>query len=442
MMIGFSESLVILIADDDQRVLDAFARNLAQAGYQVLTAAGGREALEVYREATPDVALVDIRMPHVDGLEVLKTIREQDPESEIILTTGHGDKNLVIAALRAGASDFISKPIDQITLDAALQRVRKRMRLREELHAAQAALEASEERYRLIVETVPDVITTIDREGTILFINRPIDGLIEEDLVGKNTRDFLPPAEQETAMREIEHVFATGESKSFTIESPRTNEWYENRIGPVWQKGRVVAVTIISTNITERIEREHGLENQVQERTAQLRGEEARFQAVFEAAQDSIFIKDDALRYVDVNPAMERLFGTPAEDLLGKTDTEIFGATAGEHIEAVDAQVLQGTVVEEEDTKPVNGVMRTFHVIKVPIRDEAGEIVGLCGIARDITDRKEMERELQEHAESLERMVLAKAHEPKSERQKRNPNVVTRPGTNLPVADSDRTEAR
>lgn len=313
--------LTILIADDDQRVLDAFARNLAHAGHRVLTAAGGKEALEVYREAAPDVALVDIRMPEMDGLEVLKAIREQEPEAEVILTTGHGDKNLVISALRAGTSDFISKPIDQITLDAALQRVRRRLRLKEELRAAREALEV-----------------------------------------------------------------------------------------------------------------------QIQERTAELQGSEARFKAVFEAAQDSIFIKDRALRYIEVNPAMAELFGRSAEDLLGQTDTEIFGATAGEHIQAMDAQVLQGEIVEVEQSKPVNGAVRTFHIVKVPIRDEAGEIVGLCGIARDITERKQMEMALQEHAESLERMVLAKARELELARRKGQPNADPRPDMELPTADSD--EAR
>lgn len=412
------QPLTILIADDDPRVLRTFARNLAHAGHQVVTATGGEEALARYDETSPDITLVDIRMPDVDGLAVLHAIRERNPEAEVIPTTGHGDKDLVISALRADASDFISKPIDQVTLETVLGRSRERIGLRRELHAAQKALEASEARYRRIVQTVPDIITTLDREGTVLFINRPVGGLIEDDLIGKKVRDFLPPKERETAMQELERVFATGEARSFKIKGPRTGAWYDNRIAPVWQDGRVVAATIISTNIKEQVEREQGLkatcealENRVQEHASELEGSEARFRAIFEAAPDSIFIKDSDLRYVLVNPAMVALFDTPAEALLGRTDTEIFGPTAGEHIATVDAQVLQGEIVEGEDTKPVNGVMRTFHVIKAPIRDRMGEVTGLCGIARDITERKEMETQLREYAESLERMVLAKARE-------------------------------
>jgi PAS domain S-box-containing protein len=255
-----SQQLTILIADDDRRVLEAFARNLNHAGYQVLTATGGEEALEIYHATQPDITLLDIRMPQMDGLMVLHAIREKAPEAEVVLTTGHGDEDLVIAALRANASDFISKPIDQMTLEAVLRRSRERIRLRKELHTAREALRASEERYRRIVETVPDVITTIDREGTILFINQPIGGVIEEDLVGESVRDFLTPVDQKTAMGEIERVFETGETGSFRIKGVQTDAWYENRIGPVWQDGKVVAATIISTNINRQVEREQGLE--------------------------------------------------------------------------------------------------------------------------------------------------------------------------------------
>lgn len=441
------QELTVLIADDDRRVLNAFARNMAHAGYQVLTASSGEEALTIYQEAAPDIALVDVRMPRVDGLAVLQTIREQDPRAEVILTTGHGDKNLVIAALRAGASDFIAKPIDQVTLQAVLRRSRERIQLRGGLRAAMEALQASEERYRRIVETIPDVITTLDREGTILFINRPIGGLVEDELIGKKVQEYLPSAERETVMQEIERVFATGESKSFTIKSSRTNAWYRNRIGPVWKNGDVVAATVISTNVTEQVYREEGLrsacsalEDQVQERTAELQGSEARFQAVFEAAQDSIFIKDRDLRYTDVNPAMARLFDRSPEELVGRTDTELFGATAGEHIEAVDARVLEGEVVEEEDTKPVNGVMRTFHVIKVPICEETGDVIGLCGIARDVTERKQMEIDLRERVETMERMMPAETHEVDPARQEVSRDVDGQPMVTTQQDEADETD--
>ncbi len=126
-----------------------------------------------------------------------------------------------------------------------------------------------------------------------------------------------------------------------------------------------------------------------------LRESEERFRAIFETAQDSIFIKDRTLKYTQVNPAMERLFGLPASKLIGLTDEDLFSEEAASHIRKVDSRVLGGEIIEEEDTKPVKGIPYTFHVIKVPMCDSSGEIIGLCGIARDITERKRAERRLE-----------------------------------------------
>ena len=174
------------------------------------------------------------------------------------------------------------------------------------------------------------------------------------------------------------------------------------------------------------------LERRVEERTAELvklneklkrkkaecrRSEEllfesqAWFHAVIESAEDSIFIKDHHLRYTLVNPAMERLFGLPASQLLGKSDEELFGNEAGAHIREVDSCVLRGEIIGEEDTKPVSGVLKTFHVIKVPIRDDSGIIIGLCGIARDITKQKQTEMALKKAHDELEQMVKERTDE-------------------------------
>jgi len=191
------------------------------------------------------------------------------------------------------------------------------------------------------------------------------------------------------------------------MESASGGEYWENveisilrkggeiRLG-LWNSANIYAedgATLVATitqgaDITERVRAEEA-----------LRENEERFRAIFETAQDSIFIKDRAQRYTQVNPAMERLFGLPAAKLIGRMDKDLFGEEAGAHIREVDSRVLDGEIIEEEHTKPVKGIPITFHVIKVPMRDGSGEIIGLAGIARDITERVRAEEALRKSEE-------------------------------------------
>lgn len=114
--------------------------------------------------------------------------------------------------------------------------------------------------------------------------------------------------------------------------------------------------------------------------------------AVFDNATDCIFIKDTSLSYTLVNRAMCELFQMELSDIIGKTDAELFGVEAAAHIAESDERVIRGGTVRETGEKPVTGEIRTFDTVKVPVRDAEGNITGLCGIARDITDRKQSER--------------------------------------------------
>ena len=184
----------------------------------------------------------------------------------------------------------------------------------------------------------------------------------------------------------VQEVFATGQPQKAERISPITGQSWEIHAFPILdESGRVVLVAEHLRDITER----HLAEKALKE-------SEERFRAIFETAQDSIFIKDRSLRYIQVNPAMERLFGCLAADIIGKTGAELFGEAGGAHVRAVDQRVLNGEVVKAAHTKPVLGVPTTFHVVKVPLHDEAGEVAGLCGIARDITDLKQAEEALRE----------------------------------------------
>ncbi|MEW6138052.1 MAG: sigma 54-interacting transcriptional regulator [Thermodesulfobacteriota bacterium] len=132
------------------------------------------------------------------------------------------------------------------------------------------------------------------------------------------------------------------------------------------------------------------LESTVEKRTRALRESEERFRAVFETAQDGIFVKDRYLRYTHVNPAMLRFVGKPAEEVVGKTDEDIFGPQLAHTIRDVERRVLGGQTIETEHTWRSNQGPVTLACVRVPLMAQNGSVTGICGIARDVTEFKEL----------------------------------------------------
>ncbi len=119
----------ILIIDDEKPTLTMFRLFLGAYGYEVLTAENGAEGLGVFERMRPPIVITDIKMPGMDGFEVLRRIKELDGAVEVIVITGHGDMDLAIQALNLNATDFLNKPIQKHALDSALNRAEERLRL-------------------------------------------------------------------------------------------------------------------------------------------------------------------------------------------------------------------------------------------------------------------------------------------------------------------------
>jgi len=106
-----------------------FGLTLSAYGYTVLEAENGEKGLEIFQQERPRIVLTDIKMPGMNGIEVLRRIKQIAPQTEVIVITGHGDMDLAIQALNLDATDFINKPIQQELLEKALKRAQERCRL-------------------------------------------------------------------------------------------------------------------------------------------------------------------------------------------------------------------------------------------------------------------------------------------------------------------------
>ena len=283
----------ILVVDDEPRNLALLTGLLESFGYDFVAASNPYEAIEKL-DSTIDVALLDVLMPGMNGLELCKRIRTLPDYRDlpIIIATVLDSKEDRIRAVEAGANDFISKPVDKTELKVRIAGV---LRVKE-----------------------------------------------AQDQIKRHASE---------------------------------------------------------------------LEIFVEKRTAELRRSEELFRTIFEASGDCIFVKDTSCRYSHVNPAMLRLMNVPLESVLGKSDDEIFGQGYSDGIKAQESRVLQGQIIESEHTVSWMGVKRGISLSRFPLNNGVGEIVGFCGIARDITDFRRLSNAPQSVASRYESLAMQRTLE-------------------------------
>lgn len=101
----------ILVIDDEKSIRDMLRAGLTKYGYNFYDAADGKNGIEVYKRARPDIVLTDVKMPEMSGLELTRALKEIEYDTDIVIMTGYGSEELVIEALRSGATNYVKKPI-------------------------------------------------------------------------------------------------------------------------------------------------------------------------------------------------------------------------------------------------------------------------------------------------------------------------------------------
>jgi len=144
----------ILLVDDDAAFRHVMSGELRRMGHAVSTAASGEEAVESARRQEPEIVLLDLRLPGMDGLETLKSLRAAHPSIEVIMLTGHGSIDTAIESIRDGAFDYVTKPcpLDEVTL--RIQRAIERRTLRQRASLLERALSPTDPSATLVGESV------------------------------------------------------------------------------------------------------------------------------------------------------------------------------------------------------------------------------------------------------------------------------------------------
>ena len=262
----------ILVVDDEEQNLRLLKAFLEALGHEAETAGSGFDALRKLNSGF-DLVLLDIVMPGIDGLEVVRRIRD-DPEVydiPIIMVTVLGDRETRLAAVEAGANDFIVKPIDKLELRIRVESLLKMKEAQDEIKRHRAELEET-----------------------------------------------------------------------------------------------------------------------VEKRTAALLESEKRFRTLVETASDAIFIKDNELRYTDVNTVMVSFLDMQLSDIIGKTDKDVFGNDIAVQTRDVESRVLEGQTIETQESLIYKSQPISVDCIRFPLRGSSNEIMGVCGIVREMVYRPQM----------------------------------------------------
>jgi DNA-binding NtrC family response regulator len=190
----------ILIVDDELVVRDSLGKWFTSEGFSAKPVGGAREALEAIQQAEYDIALLDIKMPGMDGMELQARLREADPDLTVIIMTGYASVETAVQALKLGAYDYITKPVDPDELSHlvgnALEHKRARrevVRLRENLQEASPGTEliGKSPAMRKVVELIEMVAPT---EATVLITGESGTGkeVVARSIHAASPRRFMP----------------------------------------------------------------------------------------------------------------------------------------------------------------------------------------------------------------------------------------------------------
>ena len=170
-----NDSIRILVVDDEASQRELVAGYLKKQGYQVLAAGGGEQALEIFRREPMELILTDQRMPDLSGLDLLKAVRSINPEIQVIVMTAYGNVETAVEAMRDGAADYLTKPLNLDELRQKIQRIVERHRLYDENRALREELKARHRIEGIIGDSgrMVEVISLVHRvaasEATVLI---------------------------------------------------------------------------------------------------------------------------------------------------------------------------------------------------------------------------------------------------------------------------------
>lgn len=392
--------LTVLLVDDEPNFLEVVPHLLDSAHYEVLPAPDGATALTLCRERRIDILMTDLVMPGMDGLELIRTVRQTWPEIPVIVISGKDSIELAVGAMKLGSVEYIRKPVSREGLLMAIESAREKKWLRDTLQLAneklrcrleeqEKDLDKSRTLFQSLVDNSHAILFEIDRSYKVQFCSsnvRQICGFPPEELVGREP-DFTIPederGEQREYWRKLVSVCAPFSGKKFVWippEGPRVV--FEVSGMPILDgDGGFVGFSCILSDVTARHQADQEL---------------LRLSAAIAHTHESIVLigLDDGILFA--NPAFTRETGFTHAEYLGQMPHRLLRSEYGEKESLARIKDMiekkghwKGQLVNHRKDGTAYDALLTVS----GIRDERGTIIQYVSVGRDVTE--ENRRELQ-----------------------------------------------
>jgi PAS domain S-box-containing protein len=275
---------------------------------------------------------------------------------------------------------------------------------------SEVIIKEGDERLRAIFQSSPDGFAILDRMGTIVDCNKMLLKMLgftnREDIIGRSVFSFISEDDR----------LETEQNWKIAMEKGILNN-VEYRIAS--SNREKFPVNVSASTVADAAGKINGLILSIRDITAAKKAEEAvkesqaLLRAVMFGTTDPVYVKDRESRILLANPALAKIVGKPLDQIVGKTDCEYYGDPGiGEILMENDRNVIEsGRNMTIEETVPTPQGYRTFQSSKAPYRNSSGEIIGIIGISRDITEQKVEEEILKQDKETFEHLVTERTRD-------------------------------